>query len=436
MDFNTPNNIKNNKSLLHRLDSETAVRTSLNNISYLDDLLVSLNTESNENDSYNMNNNNLNNKIKLISYPIKILKIQKPSDDFYSNTLDWKRNLIILSITRTLYLINSITYEKNKLHSFNNPITSLKFYDSENILVGLRNGKIFLFNVNKLCYFKLPPPYSISSKITVFEVKNQNVFTGSEDKMLRIFDIRNNFLKKYNVNCLKYHKLEVTGIAVHKSLELFATGGNDNKVFVFDMRYLNCDNNITNNIDSRSGFIQNIYSSIRNIGLNYMNGTNRSTSTYSANQTVNNRITNNRNINTITNNRNINTNISNNKYILSYTHLGAIRGLTFTPHNLLLSGGGSADQTIQIWNLTSLTKLNQRLFNSQICNLHWLTTKNQLISTHGYSHNDIKISSMELNLKSVYPPQSSRVLNFKVNGAEDQFVTACSDKELRFWSLL
>ena len=56
---------------------------------------------------------------------------------------------------------------------------------------------------------------------------------------------------------------------------------------------------------------------------------------------------------------------------------------------LLASGGGTADRCIRFWNTTTGTALDFVDTGSQVCNLMWSKTINEIVSTHGYSLNQI-----------------------------------------------
>ena len=60
-------------------------------------------------------------------------------------------------------------------------------------------------------------------------------------------------------------------------------------------------------------------------------------------------------------------------------------------HGLLASGGGTADKTIRFWNTMTGQPLQCIDTGSQVCNLAWSKGANELVSTHGYSQNQIII---------------------------------------------
>lgn len=72
-------------------------------------------------------------------------------------------------------------------------------------------------------------------------------------------------------------------------------------------------------------------------------------------------------------------------------HTAAVKALAWSPHqyNLLASGGGTADRTIRFWNTNTLQQQQCVDTGSQVCNLVFSTNSQELISTHGYSLNQI-----------------------------------------------
>ena len=78
--------------------------------------------------------------------------------------------------------------------------------------------------------------------------------------------------------------------------------------------------------------------------------------------------------------------------VLRYSdHTAAVKAIAWSPHQhgLLASGGGTADRCIRFWNTTTDTALSCVDTGSQVCNLVWSKNVNEIVSTHGYSQNQI-----------------------------------------------
>lgn len=74
-------------------------------------------------------------------------------------------------------------------------------------------------------------------------------------------------------------------------------------------------------------------------------------------------------------------------------HTAAVKAITWSPHQhgLLASGGGTADRCIRFWNCLTGHGINCIDTGSQVCNLAWSKNCNEIVSTHGYSLNQIVV---------------------------------------------
>ena len=74
-------------------------------------------------------------------------------------------------------------------------------------------------------------------------------------------------------------------------------------------------------------------------------------------------------------------------------HSAAVKAIAWSPHQhgLLASGGGTADKCIRFWNTCTQTALSHVDTESQVCNLAWSKNVNEVVSTHGYSQNQIVV---------------------------------------------
>jgi cell division cycle protein 20 (cofactor of APC complex) len=72
-------------------------------------------------------------------------------------------------------------------------------------------------------------------------------------------------------------------------------------------------------------------------------------------------------------------------------HAAAVKALAWCPFqsNLLASGGGTADRCIKFWNSTTGAMLNSIDTGSQVCALQWSRHEREILSSHGYSKNQL-----------------------------------------------
>lgn len=118
-------------------------------------------------------------------------------------------------------------------------------------------------------------------------------------------------------------------------------------------------------------------------------------------------------------------------------HTAAVKAIAWSPHQhgLLASGGGTADRCIRFWNTQSMTALGAVDTGSQVCNLVWAKTANEVVSTHGYSLNQIivwKYPSMDK--LATLTGHRLRVLYLAMSPDGQTIVTGAGDETLRFWN--
>jgi cell division cycle 20-like protein 1, cofactor of APC complex len=125
--------------------------------------------------------------------------------------------------------------------------------------------------------------------------------------------------------------------------------------------------------------------------------------------------------------------------LLRFTaHNAAVKAIAWSPHarGLLASGGGTADRTIRFWNTVTNTVLAAVDTGSQVCNISWSKNVNEIVSTHGYSQNQIIVWRYPSLSKVVtLTGHTLRVLYLAVSPSGETIVTGCGDETLRFWNI-
>ena len=72
---------------------------------------------------------------------------------------------------------------------------------------------------------------------------------------------------------------------------------------------------------------------------------------------------------------------------------------------------------------------------SQVCNLMFSKNTKEIVSTHGYSNNEIIIWKYpSLQKTTTLTGHSSRVLFLAMNPSGETIVTGAGDETLRFWN--
>lgn len=118
------------------------------------------------------------------------------------------------------------------------------------------------------------------------------------------------------------------------------------------------------------------------------------------------------------------------------SHQAAVKAIAWSPHqsNLVVSGGGTADRTIKFWNTQVGAELQSVYTGSQVCNLMFSTTSNELVSTHGFKDNSVVVWKYpSMKKMATLTGHSLRVLYLAMSPDGETIVTGAGDETLRFW---
>mgnify|MGYP001804460667 FL=1 len=119
-------------------------------------------------------------------------------------------------------------------------------------------------------------------------------------------------------------------------------------------------------------------------------------------------------------------------------HSAAVKAIAWSPHQhgLLASGGGTADRCIRFWNALSGTALSKVDTGSQVCNLAWSQNCNVIVSSHGYSLNQIVVWKYpNMSKVATLTGHTYRVLYLAMSPDGSTVVTGAGDETLRFWQV-
>lgn len=316
-------------------------------------------------------------KKRLPKHPYKVLEAPGLIDDYYLNLLDWSyTGLLSIGIKDKVYVWSNTKSKISKLCSYDGGIyvgaVNWSKYDNQ-IAVGKSDGKTDIYDAvtNKLTatFDNHTDRVSVLSWDSDLNCPHL-IASGSKDSMIALQDIRT------QSNCIKLdaHLHEVCGLKFSFDGGMLASGGNDNLMFVWDIRKLG------------------------------------QTSSY---------------------------------LFKTEQHKAAVKAIAWSPlqRHLLASGGGSHDQTIRLWNISSQSIINSIYTGTQICNLVFSKSTNEFISTHGYSQNQINIwdvSSPKLTCNTgILTGHSSRVLYLTISPDGETIATAAGqgDETIRFWNI-
>ncbi|CAH0369904.1 unnamed protein product [Pelagomonas calceolata] len=119
-------------------------------------------------------------------------------------------------------------------------------------------------------------------------------------------------------------------------------------------------------------------------------------------------------------------------------HQAAVKALSWCPmhRNLLASGGGTADRTIKFWNAHTGAMLHSVDTGSQVCALLWSRHHKEIVSSHGFSQNQLCLWRYPSMTKLCeLTGHTARVLHLAQSPDGETVVSAAADETLRFWSI-
>jgi cell division cycle 20-like protein 1 (cofactor of APC complex) len=338
-------------------------------------------------------------------HPFKVLELPNIQDDFYLNLLDWSdTNVLAVGLNRDVYLYHVATGQSDKLCSldtanptgFSDQVTSVLWLDTNghHLAVGTHRGELLVWDLIQCQLIrKMNGHKGRIGALTVWSPHVSLISSGSRDRHILHRDLRTS--QSYTASLLA-HKQEVCGLKWSPSMQLLASGGNDNKLLLWDSRRLFCTQHKNQNVreSTTSCCTEATYSPLP---------------------------------------------------LQRYTHhVAAVKAIAWSPHQrgLLLSGGGTADRTLKLWNTlhTSANDTNPILSvdtGSQVCNLVWCRYRNEIITTHGYSQNQIMLWAFPA-LQSpfaILTGHTQRVLYLALSPDNQTIATAAGDETLRFWNV-
>ena len=236
---------------------------------------------------------------KISKVPFKVLDAPELQDDFYLNLVDWSsQNVLSVGLGACVYLWSACTSQVTQLcdlTSDNDTVTSVSWSERGNfVAVGTHRGYVQVWDVaaNK----RVNVLEGHTTRVGALAWNGDNLSSGSRDRLILQRDVRTPPLT--SERRLVGHRQEVCGLKWSPDNQYLASGGNDNKLFVWNM-------------SSKFYFVSlirtNLYFSVV-IGLQP--------------------------VHTFTD------------------HLAAVKAIAWSPHHhgLLASGGGTADRCIRFWN--------------------------------------------------------------------------------------
>ncbi|EEH37744.1 cell cycle regulatory protein (Srw1) [Paracoccidioides lutzii Pb01] len=295
--------------------------------------------------------------------PFKVLDAPDLADDFYLNLVDWgSSNILGVGLASAVYMWDSMNGHVTKLCQLqDDTVTSVSWIQrGTHLAIGTGKGLVQIWDAEHCRRLRTMTGHTL--RVGALAWNDHILTSGSRDRTIFHRDVRSpdQFLRR-----LTGHKQEICGLKWNTEDGQLASGGNDNKLIVWDK-------------------------------------------------------------------------LNETPLFRFSDHIAAVKAIAWSPHqhSLLASGGGTADRTIKFWNTLTGHQVKEVDTGSQVCNLAWSKNSDEIVSTHGYSQNQIvvwKYPRMEQVVSLT--GHTFRVLYLAMSPDGQTVVTGAGDETLRFWKI-
>ena len=177
---------------------------------------------------------------KIAKTPFKVLDAPELQDDFYLNLVDWSStNILAVGLNASVYLWNANTSNVTRLcdlQTESDTVTSVSWSDrGQFVAVGTHKGIVQIWDVQANRKTMSFPRHT--ARVGALAWNDQCIYSGSRDRFILQNDTRSNKQERK----LAGHRQEVCGLKWSPDRQLLASGGNDNRLLVWNQ---SCSNPI------------------------------------------------------------------------------------------------------------------------------------------------------------------------------------------------
>lgn len=177
--------------------------------------------------------NSMKKALKIPTDPVKVLDAQGLVDDYYLNLLDWgAQNLLAVGLESTVYLWHSKTYDVFTLCNLElgDSVTSVSWIKrGTHLAVGTDKGLVQIWDAERCKRVRTMTGHD--QRTSSLAWNDHILSSGSKDKSILHHDVR---IPEHYVTRLTGHKQEVCGLKWNSEENQLASGGNDNKLLIWE----------------------------------------------------------------------------------------------------------------------------------------------------------------------------------------------------------
>lgn len=345
--------------------------------------------------------------------PSRILDAPDIVDDYYLNLLSWSStNVLAVALATNVYLWNAATNEVSELLQLDQGdcVTSVAWAPGgQHLCVGTDSHVVQLWDTTRMQLLRTMRGHAARVGSLAWNPVSRCVNSGSRDALVLQHDAR---AHRHCVATLRGHQQEVCGLAWSADGSTLASGGNENFLCLWEAARSAVG---AHGHQSRSR-TPSTSSSPEGRGGESTETTTTTTTTPEASQTG----------------------ASVAPRVVLRQHQAAVKALAWCPshRNLLASGGGTADRTVKFWNAHTGALLNSVDTGSQVCALLWSRHTKEIVSSHGFSQNQLCLWRYPSMTKLCeLTGHTARVLHLAQSPDGETVVSAAADETLRFWTI-
>lgn len=309
----------------------------------------------------------------------RILDLPHLVDDYYLDLVSWSEdNVLAVGLGRAVCLYNYLSTEVQHLltleeHEYVTSVSWCNIPKHANYLaVGTNTCTVQLWDTHAMKRVRVLRGHS--GRVSSLAWNQSWLTAAGSDSLILQHDVR---CEQSWVSTYRTHESEVVGLKWNHDGSTLASGGNDNKLCLWDSKM------------SSSAEHRNLVT----------------------------------------------------PRLILRSHQAAVKALDWCPfhYGMLASGGGSADRTIKLWDARRGTLLHSADTGSQVSSVIWNAHNQELCSSHGFASNDLILwkygQRSGLKKMKTLSEHTDRVLSMVPSPDGSKVLSVGADETLRFWDM-